>query len=97
MSFLAASTSSGLVPQLVQVAGALCVLAGFAAAQFGVLTPQSRVYLVLNLIGSAVLTVLAAVEQQYGFLLLEAVWAVVSAWGLLNLGARRRTPKSTPP
>ena len=36
---------------------------------------RSRVYLVLNLVGSAVLTLLAWREEQWGFLLLEEVWA----------------------
>ncbi|MEA2282486.1 MAG: hypothetical protein QOK21_3093 [Solirubrobacteraceae bacterium] len=85
MSFLAAATSSGLVPEVVQVVGALCVLAAFTAAQFGALNTQSWLYLTLNLAGSSVLTVLAALDQQYGFLLLEGVWAIVSAWGLLSL------------
>jgi hypothetical protein len=44
--------------------------------------PDSRVYLALNLIGSVVLAILAWVESQWGFLLLEFVWAIVSAWGL---------------
>jgi|1185.fasta_scaffold515822_2 hypothetical protein len=91
MSFLASATASGLVPQVVQVIGALCVLAAFTAAQFGALNTQSWVYLTLNLAGSSVLTVLAALDQQYGFLLLEGVWAIVSAWGLLSL-AREREP-----
>jgi hypothetical protein len=78
--------------QIVQIAGALCVLGGFAAAQFGVLTTRSLAYLVLNLAGSSVLAVLAALDQQFGFLLLEGVWALVSAWGLLTL--RRRAPAS---
>ncbi len=77
--------------QLIQVVGALCVLAGFAAAQFGWLTPQSRLYLVLNLVGSVILTALAAIDHQYGFLLLETVWALVSAWSLFAL-ARGRAP-----
>jgi hypothetical protein len=72
------------VDQVVQVLGSLLVLTAFAAAQRGALSTQSRIYLTLNLVGSVVLTVLAAHERQYGFLLLEAVWALVSAWGLLR-------------
>lgn len=71
--------------QIVQVVGALLILAAFAAAQFGWLGTSSRLYLVLNLVGSIVLTVLAWHEEQWGFLLLESVWAIVSAWGLLRL------------
>lgn len=65
------------------MAGALLILVAFAASQFGRLDPHSPVYLWLNLIGSIVLAVLAYVESQWGFLLLETVWAVVSAWGLV--------------
>ncbi len=83
------AASSEFLAQSVQIAGAMFILVGFAGVQFGVLTSDSRVYLVVNLVGSAVLTVLAAVEHQYGFLLLEAVWALVSAWSLLKLGVRR--------
>jgi hypothetical protein len=77
--------------QMVQVLGSLLVLSAFAAAQRGWLTPASRVYLMLNLVGSAVLATLAAHEQQWGFLLLEAVWAVVSGVGLLQASSAART------
>lgn len=70
--------------QVVQIVGALLILAGFTAAQMGRLSVESRTYLVLNLIGSAILAYLAIVEEQWGFVLLETVWALVSAWGLLR-------------
>jgi hypothetical protein len=79
------------VDQVVQVIGALLILAGFAAAQFGWLGQTSRPYLVLNLVGSAILTWLAWHERQWGFLLLEFVWAVISAWGLYQ-SLRGRAP-----
>ena len=77
--------------QVIQVIGALLILAAYTAAQFGWLDQHSRAYLVLNLVGSAVLTVLAWTEEQWGFLLLESVWAMVSAWGLAQ-ALRGREP-----
>lgn len=70
--------------QIVQVVGAILILVAFAAVQFGRMRPESRTYLTLNLVGSAILAVLAAITAQWGFLLLEGVWAVVSAWGLFR-------------
>jgi hypothetical protein len=70
--------------QIVQIIGALLILAAFAAAQFGRLDVESKAYLWLNLVGSIILAVLALQEEQWGFLLLEAVWAVVSAYSLIR-------------
>ena len=75
--------------QVVQVAGALLILAAFAAAQFGKLDVESRSYLWLNLVGSLILTALALHEEQWGFLLLESVWAAVSAYSLVRGPGRR--------
>jgi len=69
--------------QLVQIIGAILILVAFAGAQFGRLEQRSIAYLVLNLIGSLILAVLAAIENQLGFLLLEGVWSLVSLWSLV--------------
>lgn len=70
--------------QLVQVVGAILILAAFIAAQVRMLNPRSYLYLVLNLVGSAILAVLAYIDRQWGFLMLEAVWALVSLWGMVE-------------
>jgi hypothetical protein len=72
------------VDQVIQVVGALLILAAFAAVQFDRMRPDSRLYLALNLVGSIILAGLAVHEQLWGFLLLEGVWAIVSAWGLVQ-------------
>lgn len=69
--------------QILQVIGALLVLAGFALAQFGVLGQRSYLYLWLNLVGSAILATMAGITAQWGFLLLEGVWAIVSLGSLI--------------
>ena len=70
--------------QVVQVVGALAILAAFVAAQVGVFDVRSWTYLWLNLVGALVLGIAAWHERQYGFLLLEVVWTLVSAWGLVT-------------
>ena len=70
--------------QLVQIVGALLVLVGFTLAQLGRVDHHSSAYLIVNLVGSTMLAVDAVIGRQYGFLVLEGVWALVSAWGLIR-------------
>jgi hypothetical protein len=49
------------------------------------MSPHSRIYLVLNLVGSLTLTGVALEGSDWGFFLLESVWALVSLWGLITL------------
>ena len=70
--------------QIVQVAGALLILAAFVLAQFRVLDNRAYGYLWPNFVGSTVLTVDAWREEQWGFFILEFVWALVSGWGIVE-------------
>ena len=78
--------------QIVQIAGALLILAGFILTQANVLDADSYLYLVLNLAGAAILAVLAFQAQRWGFVLLEGVWALVALAGLiLRLSGKEST------
>jgi hypothetical protein len=77
------------VGQVVQLAGSLLILVPFVLTQLGRLAPTARTYILCNLVGSTVLAVQAAQGRQWGFLLLESVWAAVSAYGLI----RSESPK----
>lgn len=76
--------------ELLQVAGALLVLAAFVALQIKRLRPTSYTYLTLNATGSALLALLAVIGHQWGFLLLEGTWAAVSLAGLAGRVGERR-------
>ncbi len=80
--------------QVIQVVGALLILAGFVLAQFRVLRVESMTYLMLNFFGSAILAWLAWDDRQWGFLLLEFVWAIVSAFGVIQLLRGREVPST---
>lgn len=82
--------------QGVQIGGALLILTGFILAQFRVLDQRSLSYLLLNLIGSGLLAVDAYAERQWGFVLLETVWALVSAWGTIQVLRGRKAGVPAP-
>jgi hypothetical protein len=80
--------------QVWQVGGALLILAAFVAAQFRIVDTSSWPYLVLNLVGAGVLAVVAGLDADWGFLLLEGVWVLVTAWSIATKlrGGRAPTP-----
>lgn len=75
-----------------QIAGALIVLAAFILMQFNQVSPDAASYLIANAVGSALLAITAALGRQWGFLMLEGVWALVSLYGLV---AHLRRPPAT--
>jgi hypothetical protein len=73
------------VIQVFSVIGALLILLAFAANQLGRLDTSNLSYQLSNLVGSAILTVVAVIEVQLGFILLEGTWALVSLWGTIRV------------
>jgi hypothetical protein len=71
--------------QAVSVLGALAILGAYAANLLGWIGAANLSYSVANLIGSAILTFIALVDQQLGFIVLEGVWALVSLWGVIQV------------
>ena len=74
--------------QLISIVGALLILLPFAGSQLGRLSPHSLAYQLMNLVGAASLTTVAVIEVQYGFILLEGIWTIMSAIGLGKVLAR---------
>ena len=83
------------VLQLISVLGAVAILGAYIANQFRLIGPSNMSYAVLNFIGSTVLAVIAVIEVQWGFILLEVVWGLVSLWGIITI-LRGGTPSAAP-
>lgn len=81
---------------VVQVIGAVLVLAGFLAAQRDLLDERSYAYLIPNAVGSGALALTAVVTGNWGFVLLEGVWCAVSLWGLASRAVADRSGAADP-
>ena len=68
----------------IQLLGSMLILTAFVAATTGRMRQAGYRYLILNSVGSAILTVSAIVSHEWGFLLLEGVWALVSLYSILR-------------
>ncbi|MGQ0842786.1 MAG: CBU_0592 family membrane protein [Sporichthyaceae bacterium] len=65
--------------------GAIIVLTGFIANQRYGLPSDSIWFLLANCVGTAILAVVAGVNRDMGFLLVEGVWAIVSFVSIVRL------------
>lgn len=70
--------------QLLQLAGAILLLAGYAAIHLEIARASAPTYLAVNFVGGAVLAAVALSGRNWGFLVLEGCWAVISLAGMLR-------------
>lgn len=71
-----------VIVQSASLLGACLILLAFALQQRGMWAATQPRYLWTNVAGAGLLAVVAWLERQWGFLLLETVWVAVSLYGL---------------
>jgi hypothetical protein len=77
--------------QILSLVGAALLLGAYALQAATTDGAYKKTYLTMNLFGSASLTVTAVVNNQIGFIILEGIWAIISAWSLSRLLLRQGT------
>ncbi|MFM7314369.1 MAG: hypothetical protein ACKO0M_14605 [Cyanobium sp.] len=80
--------------QIVSLLGALLQLVVYALLQLGRLASASYPYQLANVSGSLLMTIVATINREYGFILMEGVWFLTSAYGLLRLIRQRGSRRS---
>ena len=78
------------IGQLIQIVGALLNMSAFALLHFELASSSALRYLVPNFLGSVVLSASAFVDRQWGFLMLELAWGLVTAHAI---SGKWRTPR----
>jgi len=80
--------------QAMSLFGAILQLVAYTLMQMGRLASTSYPYQLANVIGSFLMTIVAMLNHEYGFIMMEAVWFLTSAYGLIKL---IRQPNQTSP
>ena len=78
-----------MIYQLISIVGAIMILGSYTAHQAKKLHHETVAYQLLNMFGGACLTVAAVAASQYGFIMLEGTWTIVSAAGLWRITRAR--------
>jgi hypothetical protein len=66
-----------------QLLGAVLIVSAFVLSQTGRMDARSFLYILLNLVGGAILAVLAFNQARWGFVLLEGTWTLISLISLI--------------
>ena len=70
--------------QVVSVLGALAVLAAYVANQLGWIRPSQLSYALANAVGAGILTFVAVVDRQAGFVVVQGAWTMISLLGIVR-------------
>lgn len=70
--------------QVAGLLGAAMVLTAYFFMQTGSLKNTAYSFLILNLLGGALLFIASAVTGQLGLILLEGTWTAISAYAILK-------------
>jgi hypothetical protein len=71
-------------PEIIaQLIGAALNMGAFALLHFEIAPSSAMKYLIPNLLGSIILVVTAYIDEQWGFLLLEAGWVVALTYAII--------------
>jgi membrane-bound ClpP family serine protease len=81
-----------MIYQLFSLVGAALILTAFAAHQTNRMHSEGVPYQALNLVGGIFLFVTAVSTRQYGFIILEGAWALLSALALLRITRKIEGP-----
>jgi hypothetical protein len=77
--------------QVIQIVGALLNMGAFALLHFEIAPSSALRYLVPNWLGSVLLVVSAYADRQWGFLLLEGAWVLVTGYAITTRFRGRQT------
>ncbi len=80
--------------QILSSIGAVLVLVAYAAHQLGWMSTLHAPYALLNLVGSALLALVAGMEGLWAYVVLNTVWALVSLWRIVKLMTGSPPPAS---
>lgn len=74
-----------MLMQVISIVGAVLVLGAYGAHQLERLPRDTYAYQLMNLFGGASLFAAATLTGQFGLMLVEGSWALISLGGLVKL------------